>query len=204
MSVGNIHKNHRARMREKIFSSGLKSFHDHELLEMFLYSCYSRINTNDIAHALLNKFGSLQEVFAASESALRTVDGVGDAAVAMIATMRELMIRIDEQKIELPRGFESFKELGEYLVKLYKFSSVEQVYMLMFDNGMRLIGCTLISEGTVNFSPVQARKVMMEAMKNEASSVIIAHNHPRGKLIASSDDIVMTRNIASAINSAGV
>lgn len=54
-----IHDNHRARMREKVFSGASRSFAPHEHLEILLYSSLPRTNTNEAAHALLQCGGDL-------------------------------------------------------------------------------------------------------------------------------------------------
>lgn len=197
----NVHSGHRERMREKLIKSGAKSFHDHELLEVLLFASISRRNTNDIAHALLDRFGSLHGVLTATPDALATVDGVGSSTITLLQTVNEIMRRADMDNIETPKKFETFAQIGEYLVEIYKRASVEEVYVLTFDNGMRLLSCVRVGDGTVNSSTVDTRRIVMEAINKNATSVIISHNHPGGKLIASSEDAIMTRNIATALNS---
>ena len=200
----NVHSGHRQRMREKFLKSGAEAFHDHELLEVLLFASISRRNTNDIAHALLDRFGSLHGVLTATPEALATVDGVGSSTVALLQTVNELFRRADMENVETPKKFETFAQIGEYLVDIYKRASVEEIYVMTFDNSMRLISCKRVGEGTVNYSPVDTGIIVKEAMDNHATSVIISHNHLGGKLIASSEDAIMTRNVATALNLVGI
>ena len=200
----NVHGGHRERMREKLLNSGVESFHDHELLEMLLFSSISRRNTNDIAHALLSRFGSLYGVLTATPDALAAVDGVGDTTIALLQTANEIMRRTDRENINTLKEYKTFAEIGEYLVGIYKRASVEELYMMTFDNGMRLLSCSRVGEGTVNSVTANTRYIMSEVLNKNATSVIISHNHPGGKLIASSDDVLMTRNIATALGSVGI
>ena len=108
------------------------------------------------------------------------------------------------ENINTLKEFKTFAEIGEHLVAIYKRASVEEVYMMAFDNGMRLLFCSRVGEGTVNSVTANTRYILKEAMDKNATSVIIAHNHPGGKLIASSDDVLMTRNIATALGSVGI
>ncbi len=200
----NMHGNHRARMREKLFSSGVEAFHDHELLEMLLYSCESRRNTNETAHELINRFGSLQGVFRASPEALKAVPGVKDAATALVIVSREIMRRIEEGEAERPDSFENRVQFCEYILRLYKFSVVEELYMHMFDNGNRFIDSVLINRGNTNTVCMDIRKMVEEILKRDAASIIISHNHPGGKLISSSEDMLLTRDLAFTMNKLGI
>ena len=204
MGNNNVHGGHRERMREKLIKSGAESFHDHELLEVLLFASISRRNTNDIAHALLDRFGSLHGVLTATPEALSNVDGVGPSSVALLQTVNEIMRRTDMESVSTLKEFKTFDQIGEHLVSIFKRASVEEVYMMAFDNGMRLLTCCRVGEGTVNSTTVNTRYIAKEALDKNATSVIIAHNHPGGKLIASSDDAIMTRNIATSLNSLGI
>ena len=70
MAEESIHKGHRQRMLKRYLEHGIDSFEDHELLEIFLFSVYTRRNTNDIAHRLIERFGSLEEVMHVDYDAL--------------------------------------------------------------------------------------------------------------------------------------
>ena len=73
-----LHDGHRARKKEQLRQHGLDSFADHEVLELALYYAIPRRDTNEIAHRLLQKFGSLQNVLSAPAEELAKVEGVGD------------------------------------------------------------------------------------------------------------------------------
>ena len=72
-----MHENHRERMRERYLKSGFDSFATHEILEMALYYAIPRGDTNEIAHQLMERFGSLKRMFEASVDELQEVPGVG-------------------------------------------------------------------------------------------------------------------------------
>lgn len=204
MPKENVHSGHRERMRQRILSSGAESFCDHELLEMFLFVCNSRSNTNGIAHDLINRFGSLHGVFTASPDALRSVSGIKDAAVAQFLLSRELMKRVEEERTEVPDAFETREQIYEYILRLYKFSAVEELYMLMFDASNRLIDCALINRGNSTSVTIDLRKMVYETLQKDAAFIVLAHNHPKGKLMASSEDILLTRDVVYTMNKIGI
>ena len=79
-----LHDGHRARKKEQFRRQGLDGFADHEVLELLLYYAIPRKDTNEIAHRLLQKFGSLQNVFSAPLEELAKVDGVGESAALFL------------------------------------------------------------------------------------------------------------------------
>lgn len=86
-----IHDNHRARMREKVFSGASRSFAPHEHLEILLYSSLPRTNTNEAAHALLQCGGDLNGVFKLSFDQLCNVKGIGSSTAGYLTKLTDLI-----------------------------------------------------------------------------------------------------------------
>lgn len=204
MENENLHKEHRKRMREKLFSNGVESFHDHELLEMFLYSCNSRRNTNDTAHLLLKQFDTLHGVLTASPDALMSVEGVKEITASQIMIINEIMRRIIISNIERPATYQSWEQIGEYLVHLYRFSPVEEMYAILLDSGNRLIDCVFVNRGSSDSVYANIKYIAKVVIEKDASSVVISHNHPGGRLIASADDAAFTHRLSETLSGMGV
>ena len=85
----NIHSGHRQRMLKKYLEHGIDCFEDHEILEIFLFTAYSRRNTNDISHQLINRFGSLEGVLNAGYDEIVEEKNVGVTAAALISFMKD-------------------------------------------------------------------------------------------------------------------
>ena len=204
MSESNVHKNHRARMRERLFNNGADSFHDHELLEMFLFMSDRRRDTNELAHIMLEKFGSLKNIFSASPEQLYVISGIKEVATANILVTREIMRRIEMEYTECPKSLDRTDAIGEYFVRKFKFSPVEEFYLMLFGNGMVVKDCILISRGDAHFTKINIKNIMKEVVIHDATAVVVAHNHPNGDLMASSADALMTRDIALALKSIDV
>ena len=80
-----VHVKDIARAKEQFRAHGLDAFADHEVLELLLYYAVPRQDTNPIAHRLMEKFGSLDAVFAADRAALEEVEGIGENASTLIS-----------------------------------------------------------------------------------------------------------------------
>ena len=92
-----LHNNHRERMRERFRRNGTDGFQEHELLEMLLYFVIPRRNTNDIAHELLDRFGSISGVLSADERSLAKVSGIGETVSGKIRFLGEFYDRISAE-----------------------------------------------------------------------------------------------------------
>ena len=193
------HAGHRQRMRNRFLTSGLDGFAPHEVLEFLLFHTHPRCNTNDIAHRLIETFGSLPGVLEASYDELIKVEGINEISAAFITFLPELFRRYSRDKEEIRDTYNSIEKLQRYCRSLFVGATVEQVYMLLFDNSMHILDCTLLAHGTVNSVPVMTRKIAEKALEKHASYVVISHNHPNGLPLPSKTDMEMTDNIKAAL-----
>lgn len=113
--MDNVHINHRSRLRERYMKLGADGLDAHELLELFLFDAIPRVDTNPIAHRLLERFGSLWGVFNASESELTEVKGIGEHAAGYIASAhKEFCRRTEKALTEYPMS--TFEHVSNYLI----------------------------------------------------------------------------------------
>ena len=93
-----IHDGHREKMRRRFLTGGLDGFADHEALELLLYYAIPRRDTNPIAHALMERYGSLSAVLAAPVEDLQKVEGIGERAAVLLKLVPQVcrMARLEE------------------------------------------------------------------------------------------------------------
>lgn len=195
----NPHKGHRERMRQKFRSSDFDSISPHEILEFLLFYAQPQRNTNETAHALIETFGSLPGVLNASYNELKRVDDLGDAAATLLCLLPKIFRRYSKDQLDIADAFDTLSKLKHYCRSLFIGATVEQVYMLLFDNGMHILDCTLLAHGTVNSVCVITRQIAEKALEKHASFVVITHNHPNGLPLPSEEDISMTETIEEAL-----
>ena len=92
------------------------------------------------------------------------------------------------------------EKIGEYLVNKYVGINVETVFLLLLDNKFNLIECVKVHEGSVNSSAITLRRLIETALFKRASMAVLAHNHPSGVALPSSDDLFTTREIKRAFD----
>lgn len=204
MPEKNNHSGHRKRLKDRFLREGLDSFEMHNVLELLLFFGIPYKDTNDIAHELLNRFGSLSGVLEAQYEDLVSVPGVGENAAVLIKLISPLSRRYMEDKLNEKTVLSSCEYVGEYLLAKYRFRQDELFSMLCLDQNCRLISWEQISSGTVNVTAVNTRKVIEAAIKTSANGVILAHNHPNGLAVPSADDIRSTMALIEALDVIGV
>ena len=193
-----MHSMHRNRMKERFLLEGLDHFEEHNILELLLFYSIPQKDTNETAHLLIDKFGSLRPVFDAPYEELCRVPGIKEHSAVLIklipALARAYMAR-ENDNVFILRDKES---IGEFLCRRYIGITSETVYLLLLDNKFAMIDFIKIHEGSVNSSAITVRKLIELAMRKGASMVVLAHNHPSGMAIPSSDDIRTTAMIRNA------
>ena len=114
-----IHEGHRERMRRQLKMSGMDSLSDVQVLEVLLYYAAPRGDTNPAAHALLNRFGTLDGVFAAPEAELEKVDGVGQSAAQLIRLVPQVARRCLMSRGAQIEILDTTSKCGQYLLPYF-------------------------------------------------------------------------------------
>lgn len=199
-----IHAGHRKRLRERYARSGMDDFAPHEVLELLLTYAIPRIDVNDQAHALIDRFGSVAGVMDATEKELRDVKGIGPEAARFLKMLPGVFRHYQLSGCDGRETFDTVAKLGDYLHALYTGVTVERVYLILLDNGLKLIDCITLGEGSVNCSSVTVRTIAEHAFRGNAAAVVLAHNHPHGLAIPSGADLEVTQTVECALETIGV
>jgi DNA repair protein RadC len=195
----NLHAGHRARLKARAAKNGLDSFDDHQILELLLFYVIPRKDTNPIAHRLLNKFRTLQGVFEATREQLLEVEGIGEKAADFLRFIPGISRRyLLSRQIKSVR-LSSTSQIGDFMAPYFIGKTEETVYMLCLDARNMPISCEQIHTGTATAVEICTPKIVAEALKKNAVSVVLAHNHPKGFSIPSSNDIAGTLAIKDAL-----
>ncbi len=202
MSDKNIHDGHRGRIDSKSRLTGLEFLEEHEQLEKLLFAVIPRGNTNDIAHALINEFGSIYGVITANKEQLTTIEGVGIRTAEFLTDLPALLGITERsmQYINKTPVLDTIDKMGEYAKTLFYGKLVENLYMISLNSSMRVIRFDKISEGTSTSASVSLHKIAKLAILNEAYAVVLTHNHPGGRIEPSISDLNLTRDVGEALS----
>lgn len=200
----NVHSGHRQRRREQFLQHGLDSFADHEILELLLFYAIPRQDTNPIAHELIKRFGSLEQVLAAPVEELAKSPGMGKYAATLLKLVPQITRRARASSVARERALDTSERIGAFFVEQFVAESSEIMYQLCLDAKGRMLSCHRIGEGDVSSVSLNMRKIVEIALRSNAALVALAHNHPSGVALPSQEDRIATRMAAETLDTIGV
>lgn len=203
MSEKNIHSGHRDRMKKKFLNHGLDVFETHEALELMLYYAVPYKDTNPLAHKLLREFGSLSTVFDAPFDRLKEA-GLTDNQATYIKLIPQLARLYISDKEDNTDKIIDLDSIEKYIISKFIGRNEEHILLLLMDAKFKEVYCGMVSVGSISSTDIPIRKIVDLAMRYNARSAVIAHNHPSGFAKPSADDIESTINIGSALGLIGV
>ena len=194
---------HRQRVRDRALGSGLESFQDYELLELLLFYGIERIDTKPIAKKLLERFGTLGDVFTADADLLKEFD-IDPRTLVLLRALRESGARLARRQVVDRPVITSWQKLLDYCHAALAHEKTERFNILFLDRKNVLIADETQQKGTVDHTPVYPREVAKRALQLDASAIIMVHNHPSGDPTPSRADIEMTKEVKSALKAVGI
>ena len=194
-----IHDGHRQRLKERFLTEGLDHFDELYVLELLLFYCIPRKDTNPIANRLLDHFGSLTAVFDATVEELQKVPGISKNTATFLTLIPQTGRYYQVKRSEPGDILTTIEQCGKYLVPYFYGRENETVFLLCLDAKCKVLGCKMVGEGSVNSASVPIRRVVEIALNTNATTVVLAHNHPSGLAFPSADDIQTTLRVAKAM-----
>lgn len=187
------------RPREKLIELGAEALSDAELLAIFLRVGVVGKSAVDLARDLLNKFGSLNGIFAANEDELSKVHGIGSSKYVQLQAIFEMSRRALAEQLQHGDVFNSPQQVRDYLVLKLGALTREVFLVLFLDAQNRLHATEELFSGTLTQTSVYPREVVKRAIYHNAASVIFAHNHPSGVTQQSAADEMLTAQLKQAL-----
>ncbi len=195
---------HRERLKRRFLNEGLRNFEDYQALELLLFYAIPRKDTSPIARALIQRFGSFSAVLEAPLEEIQKVDGMGESSATYLKVLAAMSNYYMTDLIRFKKQITSTHEARDYLLPRFIGLTNECVYLLCLDKSGRILYGNFINEGTVDLSTLSPRTIVEVVLRVGASRIILAHNHPRGFAIPSSDDINSTLELKNLLTSLGV
>ena len=188
-----------ARPREKLLSRGAAALSDAELLALLLRSGIQGKNVLQLAQELVGRFGGVAGLLHTPAEALKTVKGLGPAKRAELVAVLELARRALAQQLTQKPLFNTPQAVRDYL-QLQLGGLHHEVFAVLFlDSQHRLIALEEMFRGTLTQTSVYPREVVKQALTLNASSVVLAHNHPSGTAQPSRADEALTHTLKAAL-----
>lgn len=175
MSTENLHEGHRQRMIERLVRGD--RLEDHELLEIMLYFVLPRVNTNNIAHTLIESFGSFTAVFEADPKALSKIEGVGKKSADIICLFAKILGRLREyQEDDIPSTFNYGGFIG-FLQDRYKDARQEYAELFAIKKNGDVYASKRFTSGDAFFVNLPPMEVIQFIADYRPTHIILTHNH---------------------------
>ncbi len=204
VEIKSVHKGHRERVRNKFLKNGLAGFTEIEALEFLLFHSIPYKNTNEIAHALIDEFGSLDGVMKADIHRLTKIKGISTTSAALIALFNEIYkyihVNVNIEGIYLA----NIHLTGRFCCDYFMNHLEESIIVISVDSTRKVKCIDVVSEGVVNHAQLYFSRVIDAALKNKAAHIYIAHNHPSNNPEPSTDDVKITRELSEYLYKSGI
>ncbi len=184
-------------MKQQFIRGSINQYEPHQVLELLLFFAIPQRDTNPIAHRLLDRFGDLPSVLDAEYEELCMVDGISEHSATLLVLCGQLLSRYYKEKSQ-KRTFSNLGEITEYLQMQLVNEKCEKVLLLSLNNRGQMISCTVVHTGTITSTEANTRELVQAALRNRATAVVVAHNHPAGFCLPSEEDIATTKSFVSA------
>lgn len=205
IKTNNPHKGHREKLRSRfIRENGFESFEDHQILELLLFYANARCDTNPIAHALLDEFGSLKGVLEARPEMLMKVHGMGESSATLISMVVPLTRVWNRCAMTVPDYISNSRDAEKYCKSILAGERTERFYVISLNAKCAVLGKRKISDGSLSEVSAYPRIVMETALNYNAHSVLFCHNHPGGTCAPSPEDIASTLQLQRLLNGVGI
>lgn len=198
------HAGHRERMKAEFLARGLEGWPDHRVLELLLFYTIPQGDVNDLAHELVERFGSLAGVLDASVEELKKVKGVGDHTAVFLRMLPAVLGRYQGARTRLSAIINSPEEAYAWLEPYFFGARNEMVYVLCLDGKRQVLGVRKVAEGSIELAEVNTRRIAEEAIGLRAAQIYVAHNHVSNLAIPSQADWLTTDTLRGALRPIGI
>ncbi len=201
---GKLHTGHRQRMKERFLRDGLDGFAEHEVLELLLFYALPYRDTNDLGHRLEERFGKLNQVLDTNYADLISEPGITPHVATLITLCGQIAHRYIKDLYDVGTLLYTTEDIGRCVMPWFVGEKNESVVLLSLDNRYRLINATRVFSGSVNSTQFSCRIAVQQALRDNATQVVLAHNHPNGHAFYSDADVETTRRFRQATEMLGI
>ena len=189
------------RPRERLERHGPGALSSAELLAILIGSGSTKENAVQLMQKVMHDCGdSLKTLGRMSIEDLKAYNGIGDAKAITILAACELGKRRQEEEVKERLDMGSAQSIYEYMRPKMQDLSTEEAWILLLNHNFKLITPAIrLSQGGLTETAVDVRIIVRHALMNNATVVILLHNHPSGNTHPSSNDDHITRDVEAGL-----
>ena len=180
----------------RAMEKGIDALSDAELLSLILRKCTYEQTEVGVALELLHKAGGLRQLF--------DLRDLPESQQVVLQAVREVGRRVLKQGMLGQNFVRSPQAVTDYLTASLRDLKREVFKVIFLDKGLKILGEKDMFFGTVDEAAVHPREVVREALFQNASSLVLVHNHPSGKTEPSREDYEITQKIKTACQTVSI
>ncbi len=203
--MDNIHTGHRDRIRQEFLQHGFnKNTPPHKILEILLFYCVQRADTNPIAHELIKKYGSVASVLDAPIQELAAFKGLSERSATLLKLIMPTAQRYIYDKQEQKPTFKSLDSIGKYILARFLGDTKEKIGVMCLDAKGSMLQFEFLGEGDFDSVGLSNRALAKMTLDCNACAAVLCHNHPNGIALPSESDETLTVQFAEMLIKIGV
>ena len=203
MAGQQLHQGHRQRLRNRFVQNGLEYFEDHNILELLLFYSVPQRDTNEIAHRLLERFGTISGVLHAPVSELQTVEGVGAQSALLISSVCQICEIYHQDKTEKPKTV-GLKNITSYCVNCCACQPENELLLVCADNTNVLLNHHVMKVESNDIRDEDMRQMMQLVLSSNATAVVAAIRRSGRNSKPTKQDRLLAGKMARALGTINV
>ena len=186
------------RPREKMLEKGREALSDAELIAILIGSGNNNESAVDLSRRILKDVDdNLIQLSQLSINDLMIYNGIGEAKAVSIAAALELGRRRRFAEVARQTIVKNSKDAFEYFYMHISDIEHEQLWVMLLNPANKVIKMAKVSDGGVNGTTADPKRIFKMALENNATALMLCHNHPSGNVLPSDSDKALTRNIVN-------
>lgn len=190
-------------LRKRYLKYGQSGLTPRDSLELLLGYCYTGQKLFQVMDALIDRFGSVDNIINAECRDLLEVPGITESSAVLLAVMPKLH-RLNASARTASSRILDPASACEYFTEVFRGVNVEQFKVACLDDAFSVRRCVTAAKGTTFGVGINADALLKDIIKTGCRACVVAHNHPGGSCMPSEADVTSTRRLISALREAGI
>ena len=195
----NMHSGHRMRVINSYSQIDLDVLSPHQVLEFILFYVFTRGDVNPLAHRLLDKYGTVQNVLDANPIELQKIYGINERSAQMLTGFTKIFTYYTGSKLSKKFKFKEVSDIYDFCEDLLRFYNQEILYGIALDASFHVTAKRILGKGVANMVALDPHEVIDFINETKAANIILAHNHPGGFCTPTENDLLGTNIVKKII-----
>lgn len=203
MAGDELHSGHRERMRQRMMTYGADALCEHELLELILFYALPRVNTNDTAHRLLSRFGTINNILNASAEELRTVSGIGSSAAEFIKLIADLCGEYERLAPDFERLTDT-ESLCRYFLGYFVNAAEGLCLLISLGDDLEVTGRISFTSDSIMSGNAEIKRIAGSLLRSGSGRIALGIAHPERKPVPDGQDFAIVRLLTERLGPIGI